>query len=126
MNTFPRYKIAFMGADKIGEAEFVFFATVAEQLIGKNVDALINTASRRPDVIPAEITTLTSQKYTIGFSVNEKGLQYGKLSFQINTIKEIHGKSTEFKFTKISHPEGSTSKESSSSTSNVSGILALH
>ena len=66
-----------IGADGSGEAEFVFFAIVVEQIIGKRLDVLMRSASNSPFAPPVEISTLISHKLTLEFSVNEKGLQYG-------------------------------------------------
>ncbi|KAE8804994.1 hypothetical protein D1007_19016 [Hordeum vulgare] len=44
----PRYKVRVIGADKTGEVEFVFFATVAEQIIGKRLEVVMRNA--RPSI----------------------------------------------------------------------------
>jgi hypothetical protein len=41
------YKVRVIGADASGEAEFVFFATVAKQIIGKRLDVVMRNASNR-------------------------------------------------------------------------------
>ena len=41
-----------IGADGSGEAEFVFFARVAEQIIGKRLDVLMRSASNNPFAPP--------------------------------------------------------------------------
>lgn len=107
----PRYKVRVIGADASGETEFVFFATVAEQVIGKRLEVLMRTAS--PFHAPAEISALISQKLTLDFSVNEKGLQYGQLSFQVNSVTKVHMKTNVFEFHKLSVGSSSTSSHAS-------------
>ncbi|KAE8812410.1 hypothetical protein D1007_10530 [Hordeum vulgare] len=86
----PRYKVRVIGADKTREVEFVFFATVAEQIIGKWLEVVMHNA--RPSIVPVEISALISQKLTFNYTVNERGLQYGQLSFQVNSVTATHKK----------------------------------
>lgn len=117
----PRYKVRVIGADNTGEAEFIFFANVAEQVIGKKIDVLTRTASRRPNIVPAEITTLVSQKFTINHSVNEKGLHYGDLTFQVNSVTAVHRNSNVFEFNQLSSSSKMSSHNDSTTSSQSSG-----
>ena len=111
-----------IGADGSGEAEFVFFATVAEQIIGKRLDVLMRSASNSPFAPPAEISALISHKLTLEFSVNEKGLQNGQLSFQVNSITKMHMKTNVFEFHKLSVASSSTSSQGSGEASKVYAV----
>ncbi|XP_037425003.1 uncharacterized protein LOC119289945 [Triticum dicoccoides] len=71
-------------ADNSGEPEFVFFASVVEQAIGKRLEVIMRDASDRPFAVPTEISALISKKFTLPFTLNEKGLHYGQLSFHVN------------------------------------------
>ncbi|KAE8785197.1 replication protein A 70 kDa DNA-binding subunit-like [Hordeum vulgare] len=111
----PRYKVRVIGADKTGEVEFVFFATVAEQIIGKRLEVVMRNA--RPSIVPAEISALISQKLTFNYTVNERGLQYGQLSFQVNSVTATHKKTNVFEFNKLSSGSSSTSTQESGENS---------
>jgi len=91
----------------------VFFASVAEQAIGKRLEVIMRGASDRPFDVPAKISALISKKFTIHFTVNEKGLHYGQLSFQVNSITQVHTKTNVFEFNKLSAGSSSTSTEAS-------------
>ncbi|KAI5021646.1 hypothetical protein ZWY2020_058376 [Hordeum vulgare] len=114
----PRYKVRVIGADKTGEVEFVFFATVAEQIIGKRLEVVMRNA--RPSIVRAEISALISQKLTFNYTVNERGLQYGQLSFQVNSVTATHKKTNVFEFNKLSFGSSSTSTQESGENSKVS------
>ncbi|KAI4985565.1 hypothetical protein ZWY2020_018195 [Hordeum vulgare] len=111
----PRYKVRVIGADKTGEVEFVFFATVAEQIIGKRLEVVMRNA--RPSIVRAEISALISQKLTFNYTVNERGLQYGQLSFQVNSVTATHKKTNVFEFNKLSFGSSSTSTQESGENS---------
>lgn len=51
-------------ADELGEPEFVFFASVAEQAIGKRLEVIMHGASDSPFVVPAELSVLISEIHT--------------------------------------------------------------
>jgi hypothetical protein len=108
-----------IGADASGEPEFVFFATVAEQIIGKRLDVVMRNASNRPFATPAEISTIISQKLTLNFTVNEKGLQYGQISFQVNSVQKVHMKTNVFEFNRLSVGSTSTSSQGSAEAGKV-------
>ncbi|KAI5000620.1 hypothetical protein ZWY2020_005209 [Hordeum vulgare] len=109
------YKVRVIGADKTSEVEFVFFATVAEQIIGKRLEVVMGNA--RPSIVPAEISALISQKLTFNYTVNERGLQYGQLSFQVNSVTAAHKKTNVFEFNKLSSGSSSTSTQESGENS---------
>ncbi|KAI4975709.1 hypothetical protein ZWY2020_049316 [Hordeum vulgare] len=111
----PRYKVRVIGADKTGEVEFVFFATVAEQIIGKRLEFVMRNAG--PSIVPAEISALISQKLTFNYTVNERGLQYGQLCFQVNSVTTTHKKTNVFEFNKLSSGSSSTSTQESGENS---------
>ncbi|KAE8784536.1 tonoplast ABC transporter IDI7 [Hordeum vulgare] len=111
----PRYKVRVTGADKTGEVEFVFFATVDEQIIGKRLEVVMRNA--RPSTVRAEISSLISQKLTFNYTVNERGLQYGQLSFQVNSVTPTHKKTNVFEFNKLSSGSSSTSTQESGENS---------
>ncbi|KAE8777120.1 hypothetical protein D1007_50085 [Hordeum vulgare] len=111
----PSYKVRVIGADKTGEVEFVFFAIVAEQIIGKRLEVVMRNA--RPSIVPAEISALISQKLTFNYTVNERGLQYGQLSFQVNSVTATHKKTNFFEFNKLSSGSSSTSTQESGENS---------
>ena len=111
-----------IGADKTCEVEFVFFANVAEQIIGKRLEVVMRNA--HPLTIPAEISTLISQKFTLNYTVNERGLQYGQLSFQVNSVTATHKKINVFEFNKLSSGSSSTSSQESGEASKVCASIS--
>ncbi|KAE8819387.1 tonoplast ABC transporter IDI7 [Hordeum vulgare] len=109
------FLVRVIGADKTGEVEFVFFATVAEQIIGKRLEVVMGNA--RPSIVPAEISALISQKLTFNYTVNERGQHYGQLSFQVNSVTATHKKTNVFEFNKLSSGSSSTSTQESGENS---------
>nr|XP_051209615.1 uncharacterized protein LOC127326876 isoform X2 [Lolium perenne] len=84
---YPKYRLCLVGTDGTGTAEFVFFNSVAQQLVGKTVMSLLRSPG-----LPHEIAAVVCQKYTLAVSVTQKSLQQRNISFQVNAIETFFGR----------------------------------
>ena len=118
----PRYTVYVTAASEWSEAMFVFFATVAEQVIGKRLEVLIFFIHSSVYCCCANISPNLSE-LSLDFNVNEKGLHCGQLSFLV--VTKVHLKTNVFVFNKLSYGPSSPSSQACAQTSKACTLLLI-
>lgn len=80
-----------MAGDNTADTMFVLFGRIAQRLLRKPVEALIEKTPENSNFIPDEITGLLEKEFVWNVSFTENTLKSGEISFQVNSIVSIGG-----------------------------------
>ena len=94
MHILCRYRLSIIATDPIPPAEqqsertlqLVFFGSIAEEIIGCPVDALIAANKGMGVFLPTKITALYGRHYDLRISVSSMSLQQINITYQVDAI----------------------------------------
>lgn len=75
-----------MAGDDTADAKFVLFGRLAQCLIGRSVEILLEGNAAGKEAIPKEITNLLEENFTWKVAITENTMSSGNVSFQVNMI----------------------------------------
>lgn len=75
-----------MAGDDTADAKFVLFGRLAQRLIGRSVEILLEGNAAGKEAIPKEITNLLEENFTWKVAITENTMSSGNVSFQVNMI----------------------------------------
>lgn len=74
-----------IGTNGTANAEFMFFGDIGQQVVGKQVGAVLRSNHGAGD-IPPDIAQIITKKYTWHVNITEKSFQGPKKSYQVSRI----------------------------------------
>lgn len=75
-----------IAGDDIADSSFIIFGRLAQRLIGRSVETLLQQNPSNTGCIPKEITDLLEKEFTWNVSITENTASTGTVAFQVNRI----------------------------------------
>nr|BAC16155.1 DNA binding protein-like [Oryza sativa Japonica Group]BAC22296.1 DNA binding protein-like [Oryza sativa Japonica Group] len=82
----PRYKLSVLAGDDTADAVFILFGKIAQRIVRKPVELLVEQTPRESKFILDAITALLEISFTWNVSFTENTLRTGDVSFQVNSV----------------------------------------
>ncbi|KAG8060666.1 hypothetical protein GUJ93_ZPchr0002g24267 [Zizania palustris] len=82
----PRYKLMVIAGDDTKDTKFVLFGKIAQRILCRPVEKLIEQVPPNTDFIPDEITCLLERKFVWNVSFIENTVRTGIESLQVNNV----------------------------------------
>lgn len=81
-----RFKLGLIARDDTADTKFVLFGRMAQRIIGKSVENLLDQHPADEAYIPKQITDLLEKQFTWNVSMTDTTISTGSISFQVNNI----------------------------------------
>lgn len=81
-----RYKLSVLAGDDTADAVFILFGKIAQRIVRKPVELLVEQTPRESKFIPDAIIALLERSFTWNVSFTENTLRTGDVSFQVNSV----------------------------------------